>query len=250
MTAVLPDRDQQPCTTGAIRVLTWAEHGAGTDLKKPGRVGITPFVREAKPESAAAARTCTDLGRRSRAELPGLMRPCLPGWSRGCRRASMDICGGGWAVSPAATVAAARAENRSSPRTMITHRRSGYSADGRERLNSGDDVKRVPRGVGVDPQRLLRVIRTVLEQPGAERERPLMRDVEVSDGGHRGVQVQLLRDRAVRPGGPRQLPDLLNASTAPPAGLVSISQSCPIGSGWPGPGGSSPGWYRRPNSCR
>jgi len=38
-----------------------------------------------------------------------------------------------------------------------------------ELLNSGDDAKRVPRGIGVDPQWLLRVI-----------------------------QVQLLRDRAVR----------------------------------------------------
>ena len=78
---------------------------------------------------------------------------------------------------------------------------SGWSAD--------EDAKRVPGGVGVDPQRLLRVIRAVLEQPGAERERPLMRDVEVSRGGHRGIQVQLLRDRAVRPGCPGQLPDLL-----------------------------------------
>ncbi len=56
----------------------------------------------------------------------------------------------------------------------IAHRRSRYPADGRELLNSGDDAKRVPRGVGVDPQRLLRVIRAVIQQPGAERERPLM----------------------------------------------------------------------------
>jgi len=32
----------------------------------------------------------------------------------------------------------------------------------------------VPRGVGVDPQRLLRVIRAVIQQPGAEREHPLV----------------------------------------------------------------------------
>jgi len=44
--------------------------------------------------------------------------------------------------------------------------------DSRELLNGGNDAKRVPRGVGVNPQRLLRVIRAVLEQPGAERERP------------------------------------------------------------------------------
>ncbi len=69
----------------------------------------------------------------------------------------------------------------------ITHRRYRYSADGRELLNSGDDAKRVPGGVGVDPQWLLRVIRAVLDQPGAEREGPLMRDVEVSLGGDRGV---------------------------------------------------------------
>jgi hypothetical protein len=67
----------------------------------------------------------------------------------------------------------------------------------------------VPRGVGVDPQRLLRVIRAVLEQPGAERQRPLMPQVQVTHGGDRGVQVQLLRDRAVRPRRLGQLPDLL-----------------------------------------
>jgi hypothetical protein len=53
------------------------------------------------------------------------------------------------------------------PRSHTGDRR--YSAGGRELLNSGDDAKRVPRGVGVDPQWLLRVIRAVLEQPGAER---------------------------------------------------------------------------------
>jgi len=58
---------------------------------------------------------------------------------------------------------------------------SGRSAD--------KDAKRVPGGVGVDPQRLLRVIRAVIQQPGAERERPLMRHVEVRRGGHRGIQV-------------------------------------------------------------
>jgi hypothetical protein len=67
----------------------------------------------------------------------------------------------------------------------------------------------VPRGVGVDPQRLLRVYGAVLEQPGTERQRPLMLDVQVGHGGHRGVQVQLLRDWAVWPGCLGQLPDLL-----------------------------------------
>jgi hypothetical protein len=67
----------------------------------------------------------------------------------------------------------------------------------------------VPRRVGIDAQRLLRVIRTVLEQPGPERERPLVLDVEVSLGGHRSIQVQLLRNLAVRPGCLRKLLDLL-----------------------------------------
>ena len=62
------------------------------------------------------------------------------------------------------------------------------------------DALRVPGWVGVDPERLVRVIRAILEQPGPERGRPLMLDVEVSHGGHRRIQVQLLRDRAVRPG--------------------------------------------------
>src|SRR5205823_3156479 len=70
---------------------------------------------------------------------------------------------------------------------------SGWSAD--------KDAKRMPRRIGIDPQRLLRVIRAVLEQPGAERQRPLVLDVQVSRSGHRGIQVQLLRDRAVRPHG-------------------------------------------------
>jgi hypothetical protein len=83
-------------------------------------------------------------------------------------------------------------------------------------LKSGDDAKRVPRGVGVDPQCLLRVIRAILEQPGAERERPLMLDVEVGQGGHRGVQVQLLRDRAVRPGRRRRPGSSNSASPARP----------------------------------
>jgi hypothetical protein len=58
----------------------------------------------------------------------------------------------------------------------------------------------MPSRVSVDPQRLPRIIRAVLEQPGTERERPIMLGVEVSLGGHRGIQVQLLRDRAVGPG--------------------------------------------------
>ena len=45
-------------------------------------------------------------------------------------------------------------------------------------------------------------------------------------------------------------PTFWKASATPPAGLIRFSQSCPSGSGWPGPGGSWPGRYRRPNNCR
>jgi hypothetical protein len=55
--------------------------------------------------------------------------------------------------------------------------------------SADQDAERVPRGVGVGSQRLLRVSRAVRQQPGAERDRPLVLDVEVSRGGHRGVQV-------------------------------------------------------------
>ncbi len=44
---------------------------------------------------------------------------------------------------------------------------------------------------------------------GRRARAPAHADVDVSLGGDRGIQVQLLRDRAVRPGCPGQLPDLL-----------------------------------------
>ncbi len=104
------------------------------------------------------------------------------------------------------------------------------------------DAERVPGRVGVDPQWLLRVIRAVLEQPGAERERPLMLDIEVGHGGHRGVEVQLLRDRAVRPGRLGQLVDLLErqrwAARRAPAAPAS---RLPSGLAGREAGGSSPG---------
>ncbi len=156
----------------------------------------------------------------------------------------------GPASRPALSLAAGPGSAAGGGPACRARRPPGTRGLGRLTWSADKDAERVPGGVGVDPQRLLRVIRAILQQPGAERERPLMLDVEVSRGGHRGVQVQLLRDRAGGHVAPGSSPTFWKASAAPPAGFFSTSQSCPFGSGWPGPGGSSPGRYRKPNSCR
>ena len=82
---------------------------------------------------------------------------------------------------PGAPIRTAAGSARAGPDT-------GRAAAGPFRWASADkDAKRMPRGVRVNPQRLLRVIRAVIQQPGAERQRPLMLDLEVSRSGHRGV---------------------------------------------------------------
>ena len=71
----------------------------------------------------------------------------------------------------------------------------------RPRSGAGDeDAERVAGRVGVHPQRLLGVVRSVVEQPRAELERARMLLLELPQAGNRQVQVELLRDLVVRPG--------------------------------------------------
>jgi len=67
----------------------------------------------------------------------------------------------------------------------------------------------VPGRVGVDPERFVRVVRAVAEDPGAQAERPAVLARRLLDGRDSQVQVQHLRVAAVRPGRLRQLVDLL-----------------------------------------
>jgi len=97
----------------------------------------------------------------------------------------------------------------------------------------------VPGRVGVDAQGLLGVVGVVLEQLGAEGQRSLVLGVELGLGRDAEVQVQLLGDRALRPGALGSAGTCWNATWVPPA-FRSTSQSWPCGSGWPGAGGSSP----------
>jgi hypothetical protein len=81
-------------------------------------------------------------------------------------------------------------------------------AGGSGRVGLGDeDAERVPGRVGVHVQRLLRVVGAVEQEPRPQGLRPLVRGVEVGDRRDAEVEVQLLRDRAVRPGRGRQLGD-------------------------------------------
>jgi hypothetical protein len=54
--------------------------------------------------------------------------------------------------------------------------------------------------VGVDAERLLGIVRAVVEQPGAKGQgRPLVLDVQLRCRRHGQVQMELLWDRALRP---------------------------------------------------
>ena len=127
-------------------------------------------------------------------------------------------------------------------------RRLTGSRSGRRRTE--EDAEGMPGRVGVDAQRLLRVRGPVVDQPGPEGQRPLVRRTEFVRRGHVQVQMHLLRHRAVRPGRLRQLATCWNARRTAPAASFRTSQSWPAGSGSPGAGGSSPGRYCQPRSCR
>jgi hypothetical protein len=59
----------------------------------------------------------------------------------------------------------------------------------------------VARRVGVDAQRLGRVVRAVVAQGRTQAQRAVVLSVEFRPVGHDRVQVHLLRDVVVGPGG-------------------------------------------------
>src|SRR4029450_4721446 len=72
-----------------------------------------------------------------------------------------------------------------------------------------EDAEGMAGRVGVDPERLLRVVGGGLGRLGAEGEGPVVLGVEVGLGRDREVEVELLGDRALRPGGPGEGGDRL-----------------------------------------
>jgi hypothetical protein len=100
-------------------------------------------------------------------------------------------------------------------------------------------------GVGVHPQRLLRIIVAVQEELSPERQRPLVLSFKIPGRRDHEIQVQLLRDRPLRPCRLGSLATCWNATRVVPVGCCSTSQSSPAGSG-----SSSPDRYRKPSSSR
>ena len=122
-------------------------------------------------------------------------------------------------------------------------------ASGRRRAE--EDAEGMPGRVGVDAQRLLRVARPVVESSGPPGPAPA--------GGPRRVRPRWSRTGPDASAGvPRRLATsprgssatCWNAIRAAPAASLRTSQSWPAGSGSPGAGGSSPGRYCQPSSCR
>ena len=104
-----------------------------------------------------------------------------------------------------------------------------------------EDAERVPGRIGVDPQRFLGVAGAVVEQPGAQGQRPLVLGVEIGGRGDRQIQVQLLRHRAVGHVNSVQLRHLLEGD---PGGAGGVPQHQPVLAArvrLTGAGGSSPG---------
>ena len=74
---------------------------------------------------------------------------------------------------------------------------------------SHEDAEGVSCGVGVDPQRFLRVVGTVAKQPGAKAQGSLVLGLELLHVRDGQIEVELLRDWAFRPRGRRKFGDLL-----------------------------------------
>lgn len=85
-----------------------------------------------------------------------------------------------------------------------------------------EDAEGVAVRVGVDPQRLFRVVGAVLDQYGAQRDRPLVRCVELCPAFDGEIEVQLLRDRVAGSGRPGQLVDLLERQSRRAVGMVQV----------------------------
>ena len=135
----------------------------------------------------------------------GSRRPRDPTSGRRCP-AGRSRCPAGTPPTRCDPVAGSR---RSSPRRS--------RASGRRRAE--EDAERMPGRVGVDAQRLLRVVRPVVDHPGPEAQRPLVGRAEFVRGGHVQVQMHLLRHRAVGPGHLGQLRHLLERETARARGV-------------------------------
>jgi hypothetical protein len=88
----------------------------------------------------------------------------------------------------------------------------------------------VTGGVGVDPQPFLGVVRPVEEDAGAQVEGAPVLVGELGDVRHRGVQVQLLRDRRVGPRGRGERVDLLERELDP----ARAAEDQPVGAAWVG----------------
>src|SRR5919106_659961 len=84
------------------------------------------------------------------------------------------------------------------------------------------------RWVAVHPQRLVGITGAVLQEFGAEAERPLVLGVEFSHVGNGHVEMQLLRDRALRPRRPRERGNTLKGDHQPSVRITKHEPVAPI----------------------
>ena len=108
------------------------------------------------------------------------------------------------------TPSSATDERRSSRRDV----RARATTLGSVGLVWGDeDAERVTGRVGEDVERLICVVRSIVQHPGAERNRPGALFGEVIGAGNGQVEVELLWHPRVRPGRRRKLVDGLDSQT-------------------------------------
>lgn len=96
----------------------------------------------------------------------------------------------------------------SSPRTLFAW------------LAANEDADRMASEVGVHSQRLLRIVGSVQEELGPERQRPVALRLQILWRRDHQIQVQLLRDRALWPGRLRELGHLLERHTRGAGGVL------------------------------
>ena len=87
-----------------------------------------------------------------------------------------------------------------------------------------EDAERVPGRVGEHEQRLLLVVGAIQQLPRAQGPAPADAGAQIVDRRHRGVQMQHLRSRALRPGRLRQTRHLLEGQAEPAARDVAEHQ--------------------------
>jgi hypothetical protein len=83
----------------------------------------------------------------------------------------------------------------------------------------------VARYIRKDPQRLVRIVRTVEQQPGAEPDRPVVGRGQLALRRDGQVQMHLLRHGAIGPGRPRHMRHVLERQ---PLGATVVEQHQPI----------------------